>query len=166
MTRVQKYSQQIKDFLEHLFALIYITSEQPACGEEITLIQHRNRFLQEQNIFVIDRQMMFVTRYHKSQVLFDRLKVILWFLLWCVGQLFTVYLTYVQLFKEDLDQQTNRLSCSDHIFYNKHRSWLTENLTKILYHKTAIQMKLKLETLDYWYVVISIRCKYISSGFI
>jgi hypothetical protein len=110
--------------------------------------------------------MMFVTRYHKSQMLFDRLKVILWFLLWCVRQLLVVYLTYIQLFKEDLDQQTNRLLCSDHIFYNKHRSWSTENLTKILYHKTAIQIELKLETLDYWYVAISIGHKYISPGFI
>jgi hypothetical protein len=45
MTRVQKYSQQVKDFLEHLLALIYMTSGQLACGEEITLIWHRNGFL-------------------------------------------------------------------------------------------------------------------------
>jgi hypothetical protein len=99
----------MKDFLELLFALIYMTSEQPAYREEITLIQHWNRFLQEYNIFVIDRQMMFITRYHKSQVLFSRLKVILRFLLWYIEQLLAVFLIYVQLFKEDLDQQTDRL---------------------------------------------------------
>jgi hypothetical protein len=66
MTRVQEYGQQVKDFLELLLALIYVTSGQPARGEEITLIRHRNGFLQERNIFVIDGQMMFVTRYHKS----------------------------------------------------------------------------------------------------
>jgi hypothetical protein len=76
MTRVQEYGQQVKDFLELLLALIHVTSGQPACGEEITPIRHRNRFLQERNIFVIDRQIMFVTRYHKSQVLFGKPKVI------------------------------------------------------------------------------------------
>jgi hypothetical protein len=55
MTRVQEYSQWVKDFLDHLLALIHMTSGQPACREEITPIQHRNRFLQDCNIFVIDR---------------------------------------------------------------------------------------------------------------
>ena len=81
MTKIYKYIQQIKDFLELLLAIIYISSGQPACGEEITPIWYQNSFLQEQNVFVIDRQIIFVTRYHKSQVLFGRPKVILCFLL-------------------------------------------------------------------------------------
>jgi hypothetical protein len=85
----------VKDFLELLLALIYVTSGQLARKEEITPIRHWNGFLQKRNIFVIDGQMMFVTRYHKSQVLFGKPKVILWFLLWRVGQLLAVFLIYV-----------------------------------------------------------------------
>ena len=75
---------------------------------------------------------MFVTRYHKSQALFGRPKVIPRFLPWRVGQLVAVFLTHVKEFKEDLDQQTNGLPRSDHLFYNKHGLWSTENLTKVL----------------------------------
>jgi hypothetical protein len=85
----------VKDFLELLLALIHVTSGQLACKEEITPIWHRNGFLQKRNIFVMDGQMMFVTRYHKSQALFGRPKVILRFLLWRVGQLLAVFLIYV-----------------------------------------------------------------------
>ena len=38
MMQVREYSQRVKDFLELLLVLIYITSRQPACSEEITLI--------------------------------------------------------------------------------------------------------------------------------
>ena len=76
MTRVREYGQRVRDFLELLLGLIHITAGQPARGEEITPIRHRNGFLQERNIFAIDGQMAFVTRYHKSQALFGRPKVI------------------------------------------------------------------------------------------
>ena len=165
MTRVREYSQRVRDFLELLLVLIHMTAGQPARGEEITPIRHRNGFLQERNIFVIDEQVMFVTRYHKSQALFGRPKVIPRFLPWRVGQLVAVFLTYVQEFKEDLDQQTNGLPRSDHLFHDKHGSWSTENLTKVLQRETAIRMELKLGTLDYRHVVISIGRKYIGPGF-
>jgi hypothetical protein len=45
MTRVREYSQRVRDFLELLLALIHITAGQPARGEEITPIRHRNGFL-------------------------------------------------------------------------------------------------------------------------
>ncbi|KAH7413536.1 hypothetical protein BKA64DRAFT_567712, partial [Cadophora sp. MPI-SDFR-AT-0126] len=66
ITRVREYSQRVRDFLELLLTLIHITTGQPARGEEITPIRHRNRFLQERNIFVINRQVIFIIRYYKS----------------------------------------------------------------------------------------------------
>lgn len=81
MTKVREYSDRIRDFLQLLLLLIHMTSGQPARGEEITPIRHRNGMLQEQNVFVIDGQVMFVTRYHKSQALFSQPKVIPRFML-------------------------------------------------------------------------------------
>jgi len=46
-----------------------------------------------------------VTRYHKSQALFDKPKIIPRFLPWRVGQLVGVYLAYVQGFQEQLTVQ-------------------------------------------------------------
>ena len=165
MTKVREYGHRIRDFLELLMVLIHICSGQPARGEEITPIRHRNGLLQERNIFVIDGQVMFVTRYHKSQALFGRPKVIPRFMPWRIGQLVAIYLAYVQGFKEDLDQQTNGPRRSDHMFYDKHGSWSTEHLTKVLHRETAIRMELKLGTLDYRHVAISIGRKYIGPGF-
>ncbi|OBT40734.1 hypothetical protein VE00_09776 [Pseudogymnoascus sp. WSF 3629] len=139
-----------------------MTSGQPARGEEITPIRHRNGMLQERNVFVIDGQVMFVTRYHKSQALFGRPKVIPRFMPWRVGQLVAVFLAYVQRFKEDLDQQTHGPRRSDHIFYDKHGSLGTEHLTKALHRETAARMELKMGTLDYRHVAISIGRKYIA----
>jgi hypothetical protein len=45
MTRVREYSQRVRGFLKLLLTLIHITIGQPARGEEITPIRHRNRFL-------------------------------------------------------------------------------------------------------------------------
>ena len=70
MTKVREYGDRIRDFLRLLLLLIHMTSGQPARGEEITPIRHRNGMLQERNVFVINGQVMFVTRYHKSQALF------------------------------------------------------------------------------------------------
>ena len=50
-----------------LIVCVHITSGQPGRGLEITTMRHRNRLLQDRNIFVIDRQVMTVVRYHKSQ---------------------------------------------------------------------------------------------------
>ena len=45
MTRVREYGQRVRGFLELLLTLIHITTRQPARGEEIIPIRHRNRFL-------------------------------------------------------------------------------------------------------------------------
>lgn len=50
---------------------------------------------------------------------------------------------------------------TDYIFYNKHRSLGTENLTEALHCERAARMELKIGTLDYQHVAISIGCRYI-----
>ncbi|KAK3076073.1 hypothetical protein LTR53_000013 [Teratosphaeriaceae sp. CCFEE 6253] len=67
-----------------------------ARGSEITTIRFWEVFLHDRNVFVIQGQMVVVTRYHKSQSQFYKPKVILRFLLWKVGQLLAMYLAYVQ----------------------------------------------------------------------
>jgi hypothetical protein len=64
---VQQYMQQVDCFLEMLLCSVHVTSRQPSRRTEITTIQHRNRALQDRNIFVADRQIITVVRYHKSQ---------------------------------------------------------------------------------------------------
>ena len=73
----------------------------PARGTEIMTIRHRNgRQPQDRNVFVMDGQVLFVTRYHKSQSQWDRPKVVPRFLPPRVGQLLAVYLVHLQPFRE------------------------------------------------------------------
>ncbi|KAL5430917.1 hypothetical protein PMIN07_012582 [Paraphaeosphaeria minitans] len=45
-------------------------------GTKITSMRFRNRALQDHNLFVMDRQIITVVRYYKSQSQFDKPKVI------------------------------------------------------------------------------------------
>jgi hypothetical protein len=65
--------------------------------------------LQDRNLYVIDGQVVVVTRYYKTQAQWDRPKVVARFLLEAVGQLIAAYLLYVQpvralLYSSSLDK--------------------------------------------------------------
>jgi hypothetical protein len=53
---------------------------------EMTTLRFKNCHLQDRSIFVMHGQMVFSTRYHKSQSQMDKPKVIPRFLPWRVGQ--------------------------------------------------------------------------------
>jgi hypothetical protein len=61
-------------------------------------MRHCNRVLQDCNIFVIDGQVITVVCYYKSQLQWDKLKIILRFLLLRLGQVIVMYLAYLQPF--------------------------------------------------------------------
>jgi hypothetical protein len=54
-------------FLTLLMVCVHITLGQPGRGLEITTMRHCNGLLQDRNIFVVDRQVITVVCYHKSQ---------------------------------------------------------------------------------------------------
>ena len=66
--QVKRYLRCVDCFLMLLMVCVHITSGQPGRGSEITTIQHCNGLLQDRNIFVIDRQVITVICYHKSQL--------------------------------------------------------------------------------------------------
>lgn len=166
MSRVWGYRQLQRRFKELALALGYKTLGLLARREEITPIRFQNGFLQERNIYIINRRMCYVTRYHKLLALFREAKVILRFLLQQVGQLFAVYLAYVQPFLETLNQKTNGLLRSDYLQHDKNGLWTTVQLTKVLTQETAARMGIWLMTQDYQNVAIDIGCEYIRVEFI
>jgi hypothetical protein len=95
---VRWYMRQMDCFLELLLCSVHVTSGQPGRGTEIIMIWHCNGILQDCNIFVADGQIMMVVRYYKLQLQWDKLKIVLRFLLLQLGQVMAVYLVYVQLF--------------------------------------------------------------------
>ena len=113
--QVKRYLRCVDCFLMLLMVCVHITSGQPGRGSEITTIQHCNGLLQDRNIFVIDRQVMTVVRYHKSQSQWDKLKVVLRFLPPRLRQVIVLYLAYLQLFREYLTVQVLSSSFSDYV---------------------------------------------------
>ncbi|KAK4913694.1 hypothetical protein LTR49_018028 [Elasticomyces elasticus] len=130
-TAVQKYLRQVDRFRELLLLCIHITGGQPDRGSEITTIRFRNGFLQDRNVFVIQEQLVVVTRYHKSQSQFDKPKAILCFLPWRVGQLLAIYLTYVQALQQYLSDEVRGSGYSDDVWSNEYGPWGTKRLTKV-----------------------------------
>ncbi|TKA75572.1 hypothetical protein B0A55_07939 [Friedmanniomyces simplex] len=153
---VRKYLRQVDRFRELLLFCIHVTGGQPARGSEITTIRFRNGFLQDRNVFVIQGQMAVVTRYHKSQSQFDKPKVIPGFLPWQVGQLLAVYLAYVQPFQEYLSEEVRGFGFSDYVWSSEYGAWGTDRLTRIIVRETQKRLGVRLTTLEYRHVAISV----------
>jgi hypothetical protein len=93
--KVWQYLLQVNRFLETLLCCVHITSRQLGRESEITTIRHRNRLLQDQDIFVVDSAVITVVRYYKSQSQRDKPKIVPRFLPPRLGQVMAVYLTYL-----------------------------------------------------------------------
>jgi len=163
--RVRRYLRTVDRFLELLLFCTHTTGGQPARGTEVTTARFRNGCFQDRNVFVIDGQVVLVTRYHKSQALFDKPKVIPRFLPWRVGQLVSVYLAYVQGFREQLAVQVQGEGWSDYVWANTEGPWGTDRLTRIIARETAKGLGNRLTTLDYRHTAISIGREFVGDHF-
>src|SRR5947207_5949275 len=82
---VARYKRKVETFLELLLLSSHITGRQPARGTEMTMLRYLNALQSMQNIYMQDRRVMVVTRYHKMQALTGELRVIPRFLPMRVG---------------------------------------------------------------------------------
>jgi hypothetical protein len=120
------------------------------------MIWHCNGILQDCNIFVADGQIMMVVRYYKLQLQWDKLKIVLRFLLLQLGQVMAVYLVYVQLFWEYLTLQVLGGSYSDYVWSDAQGAWGTDQLTRVLKWETGKRLGVALHTLDYQHTAVGI----------
>jgi hypothetical protein len=72
----------------------------------------------------------------------------------------------MQPFIEELDQQTNGLLYSNHLWHDKNGSWTTSYLTKILKEETAIRLGQELGTSGYRHVAVEMGQEYVGTDFI
>jgi superfamily II DNA helicase RecQ len=161
----RRYLRQVEKFLEFLLFLTHVTSGQPARGSEITTARHRNGYMQDRNLFVIDGQVVFISRYHKSQAMWDKPKVIPRFLPWRVGQLFAVFLAYVQPLAEHLNSERLGISPTDYIWASGAGPWETSRLSRILARETSIWLGSRFTALEYRHAAITIGREVVSKHF-
>ena len=165
MSHVRRYLRKVDRFRELLLLCMHLTGGQPARGTEMTTLRFKNGYLQDRNIFVMHGQMVFVTRYHKSQSQMDKPKVIPRFLPWRVGQILAVYLAYVQPVQEYLSVQVKGSGWSDYIWANEQGPWETDRLTRIVVRESQKRLGTRLTTHDYRHVAISVGREVIGAQF-
>ena len=163
--RVRRYIRKIDTFLKLLLFMVYTIVGQPARGTKIILCWYQNRLLQDWNVFIIDRQVVFITRYYKLQSLINAPKVIPRFLPQRVGQLVALYLAYVLPFQERLIEYIQRRKQSDYIQASKYRAQETDRLIQVIKARSLQALRNKLYTLNYQHIAIAIRQVFIDEIF-
>ena len=167
MRQVRKYLRTVSRFKELLLFCVHVTSGQPARGTEVTSIRHRNGYLQDRNIYVLFGLLMTVTRYHKSQSQWDNPKVVPRFVPWRVGQLLTVYLSYVRPLEDFLRSSVQGEGWTDYVWANEQGGpWETDRLTRIIARESQKRLGVRLTTHDYRHVAIAIGRKVIGERFV
>ena len=153
---VRRWLRRCDRFLELLLFCIHTTWGQPARGTEVTALRFRNGSLQDRNVFIIDGEVVLVTRYHQSQSQFDRPKVIPRFLPPTVAQLLVTYLVYVQPFREYLQLEVLHGDFSDFIWHDDKGMWETPRLRGIIQRQTSLALGHAFGVLDYRHIAVSI----------
>jgi hypothetical protein len=145
--RVKEYLREVDKFRELLLFCMHVTGGQPARGPEILSLRYKNGFSQDRNIFVLDGLVMSVTRYHKTQSQWDVPKAVPRFMPWRVGQLVTVYLTYVQPLMERLSVAVGH-GCgrSEYLWADANGPWDTTKLTKVMEQRSGEDLGVALGT--------------------
>jgi hypothetical protein len=164
--RVKEYLREVDKFRELLLFCMHVTGGQPARGPEILSLRYKNGLSQDRNIFVLDGLVMSVTRYHKTQSQWDVPKAVPRFMPWRVGQLVTVYLTYVQPLMERLSVAVGH-GCgrSEYIWADANGPWDTTKLTKVMKQRSGEDLGAALGTMDYRHAAVGIGRRFVGSEF-
>jgi hypothetical protein len=161
----RRYLRQCDTFLELLLFAIHTTYGQPGRGTEILSSRYQNGVFQDRNIFIIDTHGVLITRYHKSQALLDRPKVIPRWPAPAVFQLLAIWLAYPRTLRDHLHVAINKQEISDYIWSDKQGPWETSRLTKVLQRESTLSLGHRFGTLDYRHIAISIGREKVGDSF-
>ena len=164
--RVKEYLREVDKFRELLLFCMHVTGGQPARGPEVLSLRYKNGFSQDRNIFVLDGLVMSVTRYHKTQSQWDVPKAVPRFMPWRVGQLVTVYLTYVQPLMERLSVAIGH-GCgrSEYLWADVNGPWDTTKLTKVMKQRSGEDLGVSLGTMDYRHAAVGMGRRFVGAEF-
>lgn len=112
---------------------MHLTGGSPARGTEIGCIHHRDAPSVNRNLFAIQGQVLFLTQYHKSMLVTDRVKTIPRFLPAPVGALVVTYFRYVRPFADIANcMQSSKKSSAYMWSTSAGKCWETTRMSKIL----------------------------------
>ena len=97
--------------------------------------------------------------------MWDKPKVIARFLPWRVGQLFAVFLAYVQPLAEYLEGERLNRTPTDYVWSGNTGPWETSRLSQIISIETRCWLGCRLTTLEYRHTAITIGREVVSKEF-
>lgn len=100
---IDRYFRVVRQFRELLSVAIYVYAGQPSRATELLSIRHRNSERERRNVFIDNRIVMFVSRYHKGFYINNDTKVIYRYLPRELGELVVWYLWLVLPFVEAIE---------------------------------------------------------------
>ncbi|KAK1807894.1 hypothetical protein LTR12_017752 [Friedmanniomyces endolithicus] len=133
--RVRNWMRQVARFRGLLLVLMHITGGQPARGTDLSC-RHRNTAAgSHRNVFIEDRQVVFVTKYHKGVEITGDVKIIHRYLPREVGELVVWYLWLGLPFIERIEALVWQQSAvSDHMWPADPdgSKWTTDRMKRVL----------------------------------
>jgi len=151
----------VRKFEELFLLLIYFTGGQPSRGEEITGLRLVNGINWGRDVFVINREIVFVTQYHKSLAHFDSPKVIPRFLPERPGQLIAMYMVYIRPLTDRWEADRWALydkmhAPSDFIWHGETGPWDSSQMSRAVAKWTHHYLGRRITLQDWRHIAIAI----------
>ncbi len=163
---VEEYMHQVMKYQKKLLMLIHVIDEQLIQASELLSVRHSNIIKEEHwNVFVKDELMMFMTRYHKSYIISEDVKMIHWYLFWKMRKLMLYYLWLMLSFQQRLKTivwKKNEISTYMWLIDFDEKKWTSKRMCKMMKHESLIKLRIKMMIASYRELMIEISCKYIS----
>jgi superfamily II DNA helicase RecQ len=156
---VRRHLRHIERFLDLLSLAVHVAGGQPARGPELLSIRWRNGLLQDRNLYVIDGEVVVITRYYKTQSQWDKPKVVVRFLPEAVGQLVAAYLLYVRPLRALLQSALDKpmpASVTDYLWADERGPWETDRLTRTMTLESAKWLGTRLTVQEYRHTAVGV----------
>jgi len=151
-------------YRKKLLMLIHVIDEQLARASKLLSVQHSNIIKEEhQNVFVKDELMMFMTRYHKSYIISEDVKMIHQYLLQEMRELMLYYLWLMLLFQQRLKTtvwKTNAISTYMWSIDLNEKKWTSKRMCKMMKCESLIELRVKMMIASYRELTIEISRRY------
>lgn len=173
MHAIDRLFRVVSQFRERLAVAIHISAGQPSRGPELMSIRHRNSERERRNIFIEDRMVVFVSRYHKGFHVHNDTKVIFRYLPRELGELVVWYLWLVLPFIEQIQSYQRHFrgappAVSRRAEYiwspdpDRETEWTGHRLREVLKRETALGLRgQRLHLQSYRDIAIAISRRYL-----
>ena len=136
--------------------MMHFTRRQPVRSPKLSIIKVQNSVTLSQNIFIINRRVLVVTTYDKTQKRYSKTKYIFRYFPDQLSQIITQYLIYILLLTRVLAKTKG-----DYLFTDDRGPWIKDQLSVAVAVTTSKHLSVRLTSSSQRHVVIAIANKHL-----